>query len=207
MRERDGMTYPADKPPKLHYARPGYRHRLNKWIPFAIFTGICAAFFAGMDWMGVGPPIWAQSLVVAGLTVLMLCAYRYDWYAECRVEGDRLWIMANYVLPRSVPVADIVSIDKVGWSNEYDFVLTVRGKGRMKVEKAVFEPIKPLREALLAINRDIQFGERHDGRCGACGGLIFPPGSDPSIGGFARLWRSGVCPLCGEPFPKFGRFV
>ena len=205
--ESDDMIHPADQPQKLHYATPAYRHRLNKWIGFAIFTGTCIALVVGTDWLGKGFLTFAQCLIVAVPAVLAVCAYKYGWAAECRVEGDHHWFTAENVPPTSVPVADIVSIDRVEVGDGHHFELSVRGKGRMSVAADVFQPIDPLRDVLLAKNPHIQFGRRDGIICGACGGLIFPPGSEPSMGEITRLWRGGVCPLCGEPFPKYRRFV
>lgn len=107
----------------------------------------------------------------------------------------------------SVHVADIVSIDRVDLGDGYHFELSVRGKGRMKVAADVFQPIEPLREALTAMNPDIQFNRRDGNLCGSCGGSIYPADSMPSIAKIIRVSRGGVCPICGEPFSKFGRFV
>jgi hypothetical protein len=201
------MTHPVNQPQKLYYATAAYRHRLNKWIGFAIFTGMCTTFVVGTDWIGRGFPIFVQCLMIAVPAILTACAYRYGWAAECRVEGDHLWFAAENVPPTNVPVADIVSIDRVDVGEGYDFELSVRGKGRMRVAADVFQPIEPLREALLARNPDIHFGQRDGIICGACGGFVFPPGSMPRMSQVIRLWRVGRCPVCGEPFPKYGRFV
>lgn len=201
------MTDPADQSSKLDYATPAYRHRLSKWIGFAVFTGMCVVFVAGTDWVGKGLPIFAQCLIIAVPAALTVSAYWYGWAAECRVEGDHLCFTAENLPPTSVVVADIVSIDRVEVGDGHHFELSVCGKGRMRVAADVFQPIDPLRDVLLAKNPHIRFGRRDGIICGACGGSVFPPGTVPRMSEVIRLWRRGVCPRCGEPFPTDGRFV
>ena len=126
-------------------------------------------------------------------------------------QADPIERKGNGMIRRLLALASVLSlvlcVATAALCDGHHFELNVRGKGRMKVAADVFQRIESLREALLAINTDIQFGQRDGSICGLCRGSIFPPGGMPSIRDIVRITRGGVCPLCGEPFPKYGRFV
>jgi len=139
--------------------------------------------------------------------VLAVLAYVFGWASECCVEGESLWFTSENMPPISVAIEDVIAIDQIEGGEHRHFEITVRNKGRMKVKYEIFQPIKPLRKALLTINRDIQFGTQSASHCRECGTKLFSPDDLSSIPQTLRALRRERCPECNHPFPKFGKFV
>jgi hypothetical protein len=198
----------GEPPPTLDYVTVRYRHRAGPPMALLVLLIGAALMLALLWWRGIAVPRWGQALAVGIPAALLVLTGLPALRSECRVEGNSLWFRFGGRRPISVPLDNVIAIDRIEMPERgTTYELVVRDRGRMAVQADVFEPIEPLKSAVHEVNPGVRFGTHSGVHCRSCGAELFPPGWRPGLVESFRFLRQPTCPACGKPYGRAGRFL
>jgi hypothetical protein len=201
----------TDGPVPLTYLPVRFRRRQlispPNAIGWAAFDAMAVMLCLSLH-LGPTPLALLGALNALAATCLAVAAWR-GWTFEVRVEGDMLVLASPRMPAISVPVADVRRVtyirstsDAASW-----YELDVRGRGRLRVEADLLQPIGPVRAAVTSANSAVRFVDRPDNECGGCGEPIWTVTRLP--GGLTMTVDQprDRCPVCGASVPRPGQFA
>jgi hypothetical protein len=201
----------TDGPVPLTYLPVRFRRRQlispPNAIGWAAFDAMAVMLCLSLH-LGRTPLALLGALNALAGTCLAVAAWRGSTF-EVRVEGDMLVLASPRMPAISVPVADVrratyvrSTSDAASW-----YELDVRGRGRLRVEADLLQPIGPVRAAVTSANPAVRFVERPDNECGACGEPIWTVARLPGGMTMTMDQPRDRCLACGAKVPRPGQFA